>query len=776
MILTKKQNKENSLKSIAKMLYSRHHCGYGLAVLLCTLFVLSFFAGINYEDKPQMYIAGTVAEMDVVAHRNLLVEDALATDARRELLRQAQPLVFDLNITAFEDFSEEILSLFNEILGLSYGKENTSMHRLEDALTPEIAEDVLVQLARAHVQKYMLSHLLPNIQKILNKGLVSDVRTARVGERGAIIRDVESGKETLRPSATNLPDVQSTLVQLSSVIRSDPALDPPARRALIILLSAYLPSSLSINKELTNERADAVAAHVDPVYYTLQRGEIVVRKGELVTREQQAKLHAIYSSVGTWIHLRFSIGLFFLSTLISLGLFVAPSGKPGTPLRHKDYVFMSLLLASCTVIAKFAYIIATNSGEAGNVALLAYGFPVAGVVGIVATVFAARRYCTLSLLLALFTTVMFKGDISLFFYYFLGGMLTTLLVTRAQSRQDVVWSILPLTIGQFFFWIAVALFIQTPLSHYPWQLLAVIVNSVASLLMLFAFSPVLELAFSYTTRFRLMEFMSLEHPLMQEMMVTMPGTYHHSLIVANMVEAGAKAIGANSLLCKVGALYHDVGKLSHPDYFIENQFGGRNKHDKLSPSMSALILISHVKKGAEFADKFKLGSEITDIIVQHHGTRVISFFYHKAKSMGENVRESDFSYPGPRPQTKEAAILMLADSVEASSRTLSDPTPARLKTHIDTIVKGIFSEGQLDESALTFKDLHKISEQFLHILTGLFHQRIAYPSGNAPSPTNLDKDVQEEVKIIVQSLEPQAALEAAPELESEKKALPAKSS
>lgn len=350
-------------------------------------------------------------------------------------------------------------------------------------------------------------------------------------------------------------------------------------------------------------------------------------------------------------------------------------------------------------------------------------------MGLVAMVFAARRYCTMGLLLAFFCSLMFKGDMALFFYYFLGGMLTTWLVTKAQNRQDVVWSIIPLTLGQLLLAFAASMLAQTPLQELPYLAGAAISNSIVSLLLLFAFSPVLELTFGYTTRFRLMELMSLEQALMQDIMVTMPGTYHHSLVVANMVEAGAKAIGANSLLCKVAALYHDSGKLSHPEYFIENQFNCKNKHDKLSPSMSALILTSHVKKGTELAEAHSLGQEIEDIIRQHHGTRVIRYFYQKALALGENPRESDYCYPGPRPQTKEAAIVMLADAVEASSRTLTDPTPARIKGHIDTIVKGIFSEGQLDESELTFKDLHRLSENFLRILTGIFHQRIAYPDG-----------------------------------------------
>ena len=323
--------------------------------------------------------------------------------------------------------------------------------------------------------------------------------------------------------------------------------------------------------------------------------------------------------------------------------------------------------------------------------------------------------------------LMLQADASFFFYQFLSAMLATWIITSAQNRPDVIWGLFPLAGGQMLIWIGAAALLQTPLWEIPAQLCAVGINSLLTLIVLFAVSPVLELIFGYSTRFRLMELMSLEQPLMQELMVTIPGTYHHSLVVANMVEAGAKAIGANSLLCKVAALYHDAGKLSYPEYFIENQFGGPNKHDRLAPSMSALIILSHVKKGTELAEHYNLGQDITDIIRQHHGTRVIRYFYQKALNLGEKARESDYSYPGPRPQSKEAAILMLADSVEASSRTLTEPTPARLRAHIDTIIKGIFSEGQLDESELTFRDLHYLSESFQRILTGIFHQRIVYP-------------------------------------------------
>ncbi len=731
-VIKKKKSSENSLRVLVSSLRKQHEWGYGLVVMLASLLFLSLFSGINFDYAPKIFMVGTVADADVVANRELLVEDIQATNARREQLRNAQPLVYDLSLSAYEDFYNKIVAILSEVNGLNLGTEYVAIKDLENALTPEIAEEVLEQLASPALQKYLDTHLFPAVRSALNGGLVSDVRAGRIGEAGVFIRTVETGEESFRHES--LPDVQSSLVQLSGVIRADTSLDELEKRALIILLSAFMPSSLSLNRALTEERSKAVAQEVDPIFYSIHRGEVIVRKGDMVTREQQTKLQSLYESGDDILQIRYSLGLFILSFLISLGLVMAPSGKTGTSLRNKDFLFIAFLLVGATLAAKLAYILAADSGDSSNVPLLAYAFPVAGLVGIVAMVFAARRYCTIGLLLALFTTIMFKGDIALFFYYFLGGMVATLLVTRTQSRQDVVWSILPLSMMQVFFWLAVSLMNQSPLGQYLPQIVAVVCNSIVSVLILFAFSPILEMLFSYTTRFRLMEFMSLEHPLMQDMMVSMPGTYHHSLVVANMVEAAAKAIGANSLLCKVGALYHDVGKLSHPDYFIENQFGGRNKHDKLAPSMSALILTSHVKKGAELAESHKLGEEITALIAQHHGTRLISYFYHKALNMGENVRESDYCYAGPRPQTKEAAILMLADSVEASSRTLTEPTPARLKTHIDKIVKGIFSEGQLDESALTFKDLHKISEQFLRILTGIFHQRIAYPAGNTKEP------------------------------------------
>jgi len=238
--------------------------------------------------------------------------------------------------------------------------------------------------------------------------------------------------------------------------------------------------------------------------------------------------------------------------------------------------------------------------------------------------------------------------------------------------------------------------------------------------------PVFEYVFNISTDMKLLEIGNLNNPLLKELAIKTPGTYHHSIVVSSLAEAAASAIGANSLLAKVGSYYHDIGKIKKPIYFVENQADGINPHDKLKPSMSALIIMNHVKYGVEIAKKYKLSSSIIDIIQEHHGTTLIKYFYNKAKEAGLNPKEEDFRYPGPKPQTKEAGIIMIADEVEAASKTLSNPTSKHLEEYVRKIVRDIFLDGQLDECELTLKDLNSITDSFINVLVGIFHHRIEY--------------------------------------------------
>lgn len=246
-------------------------------------------------------------------------------------------------------------------------------------------------------------------------------------------------------------------------------------------------------------------------------------------------------------------------------------------------------------------------------------------------------------------------------------------------------------------------------------------------------TPLIEHVGGYATDMRLIEMATLDHSLLKELSIQAPGTWNHSMVMGMMVESAADSIGANSVVCRVGAYFHDVGKVKKPLYFVENQPPGENRHDKLSPSMSALIIRSHVKDGMELARKHGIPQVITEMIPQHHGTSLIEYFYDKARTEAEDngddpesVDRSLYTYPGPRPQTKEAGILMLADGIEAAARTLSDPTFDRIQGMVQKMINKVFASGELNECELTLTDLHAIAKCFTRVLSGIYHQRIAY--------------------------------------------------
>jgi hypothetical protein len=242
--------------------------------------------------------------------------------------------------------------------------------------------------------------------------------------------------------------------------------------------------------------------------------------------------------------------------------------------------------------------------------------------------------------------------------------------------------------------------------------------------------PVIESLFHILTPMKLLELSNPNHPVLKRLLIEAPGTYHHSILVGNLAEAAAHDVGANSLLSRVGAFYHDIGKLERPYYFKENQITAENPHDRLIPAVSASIIRRHSTYGETLGEKHKLPREIIDIILQHHGTTCIKYFYHKAcedSKDGNPVSCTDYSYEGPVPSSREAAIVMLADSVEAAVRSLQEPTKEHILEMVDKIISSKMQEGQLEASELTFKDLGKIKSAFMVVLTGIFHERIEYP-------------------------------------------------
>jgi hypothetical protein len=356
----------------------------------------------------------------------------------------------------------------------------------------------------------------------------------------------------------------------------------------------------------------------------------------------------------------------------------------------------------------------------------------------------------MAFLMATLSALLLPKPFPLFLYLVTAGLMGVWGVRSFQKRRSLINTGLALC--------GVSLLMVTALKllEYPFTARDLLLGQAFALgggfltgILALGLSPIVETVFRYTSNIRLLELLNLDQPLLKELMLVAPGTYHHSLVVGQIVEATAVAIGANPLLAKAAAYYHDVGKVKKPAYFVENQFGGENKHEKLAPSMSSLILTAHVKDGVELARKQHLGEAICDIIQQHHGTCLISYFYTKAKNQAadpEKVKIDDFRYPGPRPQTKEAGLVLVADQVEAASKTLTDPTPARIQGMVQKIINNIFADGQLDQCELTLKELNLIAKHCTKILSGIFHQRIQYPTSAEKTRTHEDLDKQQTKK------------------------------
>jgi putative nucleotidyltransferase with HDIG domain len=434
-------------------------------------------------------------------------------------------------------------------------------------------------------------------------------------------------------------------------------------------------------------------------------------------------------------------------------------------LKGKDYLLLSLVLVAMVMIINVSTFLSGAIGKAFPIVptdAFLYGTPFALGAILIAIVLNVELAAMFSVVLAIMSGILLENQLRFFVYPFIASIVAAQQVVLCKERSTLIRAGLITGLVNVLLILCFAIIEQNlfnfeALFHLSFGFLGGVLTGVIAT----GFVPLIEITFDYTTNIKLLEIADLNQPLLKELSIKAPGTYQHSIMVGNLVDAAADTVGANSLLARVSAYYHDIGKVKKATYFVENQIKGENRHEKLSPNMSSLILLAHVKDGVELAKEKRLGGAIRDIIRQHHGTSLISYFYSKAKSQhnstSQPVSEKDFRYPGPRPQTKEAALVMLADSVEAASKTLADPTPARIQGMVQKIINSIFIDGQLDECELSLKNLHAIANSFNRILaSGVFHQRIEYPplekeeggskkktNGKDKKPAEQDKDKPE---------------------------------
>lgn len=462
---------------------------------------------------------------------------------------------------------------------------------------------------------------------------------------------------------------------------------------------------------------------------SVMKGETVVREGQVLSERDIEKLRLIESAVQEARAAVPASGFFvFVLALLASAYVLASRNIRKFASSIKDLFLMTAVFAGVLVLLRLSDTFALVMKELVPGPTAAYRFIVPVAVGpmLIRLLLNTETALVFASVVSIIAGYFIGGGVEMAAYSFIGGMVAAAGVRHCTHRSIVLKAGLVLGAAN-----AVALLcisaikggIADPLP----LVMTGVFNGVFTAVLAIGIAPVLESAFQYSTDIKLLELSRMDHPLLKELAMKAPGTYHHSLIIGTLAEAAAESIGANPLLARVGAYYHDVGKMKMPQYFVENS--SEDRHGKLTPSMSALVLASHVKEGVELARKHRLGSEIADIISQHHGTALITFFYQKARAEDkeQEVPEGDFRYPGPKPQTKEAGIVMLADAIEAASKTLSEPTPDRIQWLTQKIVNKIFSDGQLDGCELTLKDLHAITRSFNKVFEGMYHQRVDYP-------------------------------------------------
>jgi putative nucleotidyltransferase with HDIG domain len=397
--------------------------------------------------------------------------------------------------------------------------------------------------------------------------------------------------------------------------------------------------------------------------------------------------------------------------------------------EQDQYIVLYGILFILTLLAAKGVTMIRLGSQAEITGLIGYLAPLAGGAMLITVLMDARLAVFTSFILSLLLGVMLDGQISFVVAGLAGSLAGVYSVSSLRDRASLIRGGIFVSAVNAVTILVLGLLNTSDIATVVIGMGLGVAGGFLSSIMMLGFLPYLEALFGLTSSVSLLALANPNEPLLKRLLVDAPGTYHHSILVGNLAEAAAQAVNADPLLVRVGAYYHDIGKLTRPYFFIENQVGKDSPHEKIAPSLSTLIITSHVKDGMEQAREHKLPASVQAIIEQHHGTSLVAYFYQRAMESdhAEMVTEADFRYDSTKPRTKEAALVMLADSVEAAIRSLQKPTPGRLESLTRKIIKERLHDGQLDECDLTFKDLNTITDTFVQVLTGIFHSRIEYP-------------------------------------------------
>jgi putative nucleotidyltransferase with HDIG domain len=707
-----------------------------IAIVGCTWFALP-----RLGSGPPDWQPGDVASFDLVIPSDLTLPDESATEAAREEARDSVIPVYDLEPRLRMELEEELLILFAACRDrLEFGEDAVANL---GAITDLRSTDSIARILESSgCSDRLEAALVSVVSTVFRDRIVDDRRELeRRGVRGVAVRNLDSGAErlVLINELSAVIDMRSGLVQvLQARLLEQPAVARRWIKTFVEFLEANLAPNLVFNRAETAQRSREAAENVVPRSRNLRRGQVLVRRGDTVTEEVAETLRVFQRQRQDTATTARVAGIGLVVALLILGWWplVKRLSSPSEARRRVSMIYILILVFALAnrLGLYLADAIAFNAQGPAMSTVEAYlwSLPFAAGPLSVMLLMGFQPALLFAVCTAGLAGVFLGSDFSIAIYALASGIVATLAAERSQDRASL--SRVGVVVGGANVALMLILGLYRGFPETPSIVIlsagCAMVGGFLSVGVVSFVLPVFEGIFGITTDTRLLELSNQNLPLLKRLSLEAPGTYQHSLSVSNLAEAGADAVGANALLLRVCAYYHDVGKLVKPEYFVENQRGG-NPHDALAPSMSALVIQSHVKEGLELAREAKLPLPIRQGIATHHGTKLIRYFYNKAQERNADekseVRESDYRYPGPRPNTKEMGILLLADAVEAAARTVDSPTPTKVQAMIDKIFSNALEDDQLDDCELTFSELDKIASAFLWVLTNMYHHRIDYP-------------------------------------------------
>jgi len=728
-----------------------------MAILVIVAVILSFLLTPEFDISHPHFKIGSIAPKDIKADKDLLVEDRASTEQKKRESIQGTKSVYDYDNALAEHLISSVSAGFSKmriflkdqvnegLTGLPSPFSNKAFHGAINEFQQSLGIKLSEQELRILLQESFSESLEEKVVQLLRavyvtRYLVNTKLLAQDMSMGITLRNVRTQQEQDLADLSDLLFLENAydlLIQEAGALLQGQKKE--VRQTVLSVTKRLIQPNVTFNRNATEKKKTEILDNVKPVFFLVQKNEMIVREGQKISETDKEKLDAFYSRKGQESLADFSafLGIFFTIVILSLVLYFWRTRN--WPKRQERSIVNSLFLSTVSVFSILMVKVGIFISDSVNRAFpnlsseaFLYAIPFAAGAMLVAVLTNRNLALVLTIFISFLVSFLFDYDIKMSLFTFLGSVAASYHVVSCRQRSAFFKAGLFLGVFNMAVIVCLSLVFKAPLSMDLMARLAMgLAGGLLSGILVAGLTPLFESIFSYTTDIKLLELANLNSPIFQRMMMEAPGTYNHSVVVASLVEAAAEAIGANPLLAKVSAYYHDIGKLKKPLYFIENQINGDNRHEKLSPRMSGLVIISHVKDGCEIAQQAKLGKEITDIIREHHGTGLVRFFYDKAKKDKDpsisSLPESDFRYPGPKPQTKEAGLVLLGDAIEASSRTLSNPTPSRISNLVHDRIEKIFMDGQLDECELTMRDLSRIAEIFIRILNGIFHHRVNYP-------------------------------------------------